>query len=69
MITYDFHPEVARDLDEIWEFIAADNPEAADMVIAEIVDAIDALVGFPNVGIGALTLRHALYDSFWYVNT
>jgi len=29
MITYDFHPEVRRDLDEIWDFIAADNPAAA----------------------------------------
>jgi hypothetical protein len=29
MITYDFHPEVERDLDEIWDFIAADNHAAA----------------------------------------
>jgi plasmid stabilization system protein ParE len=34
MITYDFHPEVRRDLDEIWDFIGADNPEAADRLIA-----------------------------------
>jgi plasmid stabilization system protein ParE len=44
MITYDFHPEVRRDLDEIWDFIAADNPEAADRLIGERVDVIDALV-------------------------
>jgi plasmid stabilization system protein ParE len=50
MITYDFHPEVRRDLDEIWDFIGADNPEAADRLIAEIIDAIDALVPFPRVG-------------------
>lgn len=50
MITYDFHPEVRGDLDEIWDFIGADNPEAADRLIAEIVDAIDALVSFPRVG-------------------
>ncbi len=50
MITYDFHPEVRRDLDEIWGFIGADNPEAADRLIAEIVEAIDALVPFPHVG-------------------
>ena len=49
MITYDFHPEVGGDLDEIWDFIGADNPEAAARVIAEIVDAIDALVPFPRV--------------------
>jgi len=26
MIAYDFHPEVRRDLDEIWDFIGTDNP-------------------------------------------
>ena len=50
MIIYDFHPEVRRDLDEIWDFIGADNPVAADRLITEIVDAIDALVPFPGVG-------------------
>jgi antitoxin ParD1/3/4/toxin ParE1/3/4 len=50
MIAYDFHPEVRRDLDEIWDFIGADNPEAADQLIAEIIDAIDAPVPFPHVG-------------------
>jgi toxin ParE1/3/4 len=50
MITYDFHPEVRRDLDEIWDFIAADNPTAADRVIAEIISAIDARVSFPSSG-------------------
>ncbi len=49
-MTYDFHPEVRRDLDEIWEFIAADSPDAADRVTAEIVSAIDALVPFPHQG-------------------
>jgi plasmid stabilization system protein ParE len=50
MITYDFHPEVASDLDEIWDFIAADSPSAADGVIAEIVAGIDGLVPFPHQG-------------------
>jgi plasmid stabilization system protein ParE len=50
MVTYDFHPEVRVDLDEIWQFIAADNTDNADRLIAEIVDAIDALVPFPGVG-------------------
>jgi hypothetical protein len=27
---YDFHPEAALDLLQIWDFIAEDNPEAAD---------------------------------------
>jgi plasmid stabilization system protein ParE len=50
MIAYDFHPEVRYDLDEIWDFIAADSPTAADRVLAEIVGAIDALVPFPKIG-------------------
>jgi plasmid stabilization system protein ParE len=30
MIRYAFHPEARVDLDEIWEFIRADNLDAAD---------------------------------------
>lgn len=50
MISYDLHPGVRDDLDEIWDFIATDNPPAADRLIAEIVAAIDALVPFPTRG-------------------
>ena len=50
MTEYDFHPEARADLDEIWEFIRGDNLDAADKVIAEILDAIDALVPFPGRG-------------------
>jgi toxin ParE1/3/4 len=44
------HPDASGDLDEIWEFIAADNLNAADGVLEEIYKAIGALVPFPNVG-------------------
>jgi|SRR5579864_5496742 len=44
------HPEAFTDLDEIWEFIAADNPDAADRVLEEIQEAIRALVHFPQMG-------------------
>ena len=40
MIGYDFHPEARLDLDEIWEFIRVDSLEAADRLIAEILDAM-----------------------------
>jgi plasmid stabilization system protein ParE len=30
MTGYNFHPEAAIDLDEIWDFIAEDNLDAAD---------------------------------------
>jgi plasmid stabilization system protein ParE len=47
---YDFHPEARFDLDEIWEFIRADNLDAADRLVAEILAALDALVSFLNQG-------------------
>ena len=50
MTGYDFHPEAVLDLDEIWEFIAGDNPAAADRVIADILATLDKLVTFPNQG-------------------
>jgi len=42
-----FHPSVISDLEEIWEFIAADSADAADRVIEEIQQAIRGLVPFP----------------------
>jgi plasmid stabilization system protein ParE len=42
MTGYDFHPEAPLDLDEIWEFIRADNLDAADLLLAEILSAIRA---------------------------
>jgi len=35
------------DLDEIWEYIAADNIEAADRWIGKLFDAFEALDAFP----------------------
>ena len=50
MTGYALNPEARFDLDEIWEFIRADNLDAADRVIAEILAAIRALAPFPDVG-------------------
>jgi len=47
---YDFHPEAALDLEDIWEFIADDSPVGANRVIANILDTIEKLVPFPNQG-------------------
>jgi plasmid stabilization system protein ParE len=44
------HPAAFADLDEIWEFIAADSLDAADRVLREIYEAIHSLVSFPNSG-------------------
>jgi toxin ParE1/3/4 len=41
------HPEAYTDLDEVWEYIASDNVDAADRTREEIYDAIGKLVPFP----------------------
>lgn len=38
------------DLDEIWEYIAQDNIDAADRWIAKLFDAFDALAQNPGMG-------------------
>ena len=50
MTGYDFHPEARADLEEIWEFIRADNLDAADRVVEEILAAVSALVPLPHRG-------------------
>ena len=47
MTGYALHPEAFADLDDIREYIAEDNPDAADRVITEIFDGIRALVAAP----------------------
>lgn len=44
------HPGALADLNEIWEYIAIDNLNAADRVLGEIEEAIRALVPFPQQG-------------------
>ena len=43
MTGYALHPEAFRDLDEIREFIAEDNIDAAGRVIAEIFEVCASL--------------------------
>ena len=50
MTGYEFHPEAETDLDEIWEYITADNARAADRVIADIRRALGNLVPIPHRG-------------------
>ena len=65
---YDLHPEAIVDLDEIWEFIAADSVAAADKVNDRILDAIAAVVPFPQATV-ALTSPHARCGSFAFTIT
>ena len=50
MTGFVLHPDAFDDLDEIWEFIAADNPGAADRVIEEVYEAVRGLVRLPRQG-------------------
>ena len=47
---YDFHPEARLDLREIIDFIADENPSAADRVLTEILDKLASLARFPHQG-------------------
>jgi plasmid stabilization system protein ParE len=53
MNSYELHPEAFNDLDDIREYIADDNPDAADKVMEEIFDGIRALVPFPHQGLAS----------------
>jgi len=50
MSEFVLHPDAVKDLEEIWEYIADDNLEAADRIREEIYDAIQSLAPFPYVG-------------------
>ena len=56
MSEFVLHPDALKDLEEIWEYIAADSPDAADRVREEIYDGIKSLVPFPYVGHSRLDL-------------
>ncbi len=47
---YELHPEAFRDIDEIREFIAREDPDAADRVVNEIFGALDLLDVSPDIG-------------------
>lgn len=50
MTNFVLHPEANADLNEIWEYIAADNLDAADRVLEELYQTIISLTRFPNMG-------------------
>lgn len=50
MNVYAFHPEAFADLDEIWEYIAEDNIDAAGRVLADIHFTLTTLAASPRIG-------------------
>ena len=49
-----------EELREIWRYIAADRPDAADRLLLRIDDKIDVLKDFPKIG----TLREDIRPGF-----
>ncbi|MCI8599329.1 MAG: type II toxin-antitoxin system RelE/ParE family toxin [Lachnospiraceae bacterium] len=47
-----YSPEAQNDLDEIWEYISAElcNPQAAENTITKIMDTVDELKDFSEIG-------------------
>ena len=50
MIGHAFHPEAFADVDQLWEYIADHNIDAADRVVDEIFTALRTLVASPHIG-------------------
>jgi antitoxin ParD1/3/4/toxin ParE1/3/4 len=50
MSSFKLSPQAFRDIDEIWEFIAGDNLDAADRVRDEIFSACEKLAEMPGMG-------------------
>jgi plasmid stabilization system protein ParE len=50
MNRYSYGDEVLCDLEQIWDYIARDNPEAADRWIERLLNAFDFLAAHPGAG-------------------
>ena len=50
MNRFSYGDEVLFDLEQIWEFIARDDAEAADRWIEKLLDAFDFLAEYPGAG-------------------
>ncbi len=53
-------PLAEADLDDIWWYIAQDNPDAADRLLDKIEEQCQALAQFPQMGINRDELMPAL---------
>jgi toxin ParE1/3/4 len=49
-MSYAFTPSAISDLQDIWCYIAEDNPVAADQLEADIYEACDLLATHPEIG-------------------
>ena len=75
MTRHRFTELAGEDLSEVWTFIANDNPDAADRVVAAIYAACDFLADRPEAGhqredLTSLPVRFWLlqpYRNYWIV--
>jgi plasmid stabilization system protein ParE len=61
------HPQAARDVTEIWGYIAQDSPVVAGRVRERILETIRELIAFPNQGHERpdLTSRPLRFKAAW----
>ena len=64
--TFSLTTQAASDVDEIWEYIAESNIDAADKVLADLYAAMHKLVQMPGMGSLKPTLTDARHR-FWVV--
>ena len=60
-------PDAAQDLDDIWEYIAADSLDAADRLTGELYDRILVLAATPGIGLRREDLAEERPLLFWPV--
>jgi len=68
MAAYRLTPDALADLEEIVEFIANDNPEAADRVRHAICAACESLSKHPSQGVLRPELTNGKYASGRFVS-
>ena len=62
--------QARKDLDEIWDYIVADlgNPIAAEKTVNRIMDDIDRLTDFPEMGTMLRNVTHMVTDYRYIVS-
>ncbi len=50
MSGYAFHPEAVTDLEEIWDYAAETNVDAADRLLMVILRSLELVAAFPHQG-------------------
>ena len=55
--------QAEADLDEVWAYIAANNPDAADRMVDAILESSRLHVRFPGMGLNRNDLRPGLASS------